>query len=76
MIKTLADKPVSSIQKIKEDAVKHGYTVLNWANANCGRCNRTLVQLMSPTNGLFYACACGRRAKYVDRGEGGPLIRP
>jgi len=76
MIKTLSDKSASSIQKIKEDAIKHSYKILNGVNCNCGRCNRTLVQLMSPTNDLFYACACGRRAKYVDRGEGGPLIRP
>ena len=76
MIKTLPSKPASSIQKIKDDAVRHGYEILNWVNCNCGECNRTVVQLRSPNNELFYACQCGLRAKYVDRGEGGPLIRP
>jgi len=76
MIKTLSNKPASSIEQIKEDAVKHGYDFLDWVNRNCSRCNRTVVQLRSPNNELFYACQCGRRAKYVDRGEGGPLVRP
>ena len=76
MIKILKDKPASSIQKIKEDAIRHNYEILNWVNRNCGRCNRTVVQLQSPNNELFYACSCGLRAKYVDRGEGGPLIFP
>ena len=76
MIRNLTNKPASSINQIKEDATKHGYTVLDWVNINCDQCNKTLVQLMSPANTLFYACACGRRAKYVDRGEGGSLVRP
>ena len=76
MIRNLANKPASSIQKIKEDATKHGYTVLDRVNCNCDQCNKTLVQLMSPNNELFYACQCGHRAKYVDIGEEGPLIRP
>ena len=76
MIRNLANKPTSSIQQIKEDAVKHEYTVLDWVNCNCDQCNKTLVQLRSPNHELYYACQCGRRAKYVDRGEGGPLIRP
>ncbi len=75
MIKTLSDKSSSSIEQIEADAIKHSYKILDWVNCNCDRCNRTLVQLMSPTNELFYACACGRRAKHIDRGEGGPLVR-
>jgi len=76
MIKTLADKPASSIQNLKEDAKKHGYKILDWVPRGCSRCNKFVVQLESPKGGLFYACQCGLRAKYVDRGEGGPLILP
>lgn len=76
MIKILTNKPASSVKQIKEDAINHGYEILDWVNRNCGNCNRTVVQLRSPSNTLFYACSCGRRAKYVDRGEGGPLIFP
>lgn len=76
MIKNLDNKPASSIKRIKEEAVKYQYKVLDWVNCNCDRCNKTLIQLLSSDNQLFYACACGRRAKYVDRGEGGPLVRP